>query len=102
MSAFRFAKHQRLFFADWSILDPRVLDVDEEDDSVTGRVHHLLFPIGSKSPESVTISRADARALKDAADAYHHLTRHPAGAESTVRQLRDIRRALRLLDGESR
>ena len=45
------------------------------------------------APEDVT--KADLSCLTRVAEAYEHLLTHPAGTGSAVRQLREVRRAIR-------
>lgn len=42
-----------------------------------------------------TLTRDDGFALAEMAEAYWHLLVHPAGTESVVKQLREVRRCLR-------
>ena len=99
MSDFKRAQCRHLYFTDWSVFDPRALNVE---DGPISRVHHALHPLAGGTPETVTLSRDDAYALEVAADCYLHLTTHPAGTEAAIEQLRAIRRALRTLEGASR
>lgn len=100
MANFRFAKHRRLFFDQYSIADPRALSDSDGRHGAVWRVHNALFPIGGGNAESIVLSRADAEILESVAVAYDHLTTHPAGTESMVKQLREIRRALKALEKE--
>jgi hypothetical protein len=84
--------HGRIFFEDWSVCDPDLLC---GEDGAMSRAHRACFPFGEPATPEVTIDRAALIALAAAAEAYVHLTTHPAGTESVVQQLRAIRRALK-------
>lgn len=87
----------RIYVDDWSMPDPNTLT------GSAGPIDHarrLLFP--EQNLPAVVLSHGHLRALLWAAEAYLHLTTHPAGTERAVGQLRDIRRALKTLAKESR
>lgn len=68
-------------FEDWSMPDP-------EYEPLADALHTARYALGSLTQEQAYL-------ILGCAEAYLHLVTHPAGTESVVKQLREVRRALR-------
>lgn len=79
----------RIFIDDWSAPNPRKL-IDS-----TNLAHGALYGDCGTVGADITLDYETVRALKEAAEAYLHLTTHPAGTGRALGQLRDIRAALK-------
>jgi hypothetical protein len=81
----------RIRIGGWSMPDPRKL---VGEGGPLARAHRAIHPRGPGNAD-VAIDSETVRVLQEAAEAYLHLTTHPAGTESVVAQLRAVRAALR-------
>jgi len=83
----------RIYIDDWSAPDPRKL-IDSTN-LAHGAIYGDCVTVGAE----ITLDYETVRVLKEAAEAYLHLTTHPSGTGRVVEQLRDIRRALKTRAG---